>query len=72
MKLQDYYSKYEKLTTKKNLSGEEALKAVKQDGYALKYVKDINQTEAVCLEAVKKDGDALKYVNSSFFKDVIN
>ena len=37
-----------------------AIKAVKQDGYALRYVKD--QTEAVALEAVKQDGDALQYV----------
>ena len=37
-----------------------ALEAVKENGYALKYVKD--QTEAVCLEAVKRNGDALRYV----------
>ena len=36
------------------------LEAVKQDGYALQYVKE--QSEAVCLEAVKQDGDALRYV----------
>jgi hypothetical protein len=36
------------------------LEAVKNDGYALRYVKD--QTEAVCLEAVKRNGDALRYV----------
>mgnify|MGYP000206347344 CR=1 FL=1 len=39
----------------------EAIKAVKQDGYALKYVNE--QTEAVCLEAVKKNGFALRFVN---------
>ena len=37
-----------------------ALEAVKNDGYALQYVKD--QSEAVCLEAVKRNGDALRYV----------
>ena len=37
-----------------------AIEAVKQDGYALQYVKD--QTEAICIEAVKQDGDALRYV----------
>ena len=36
------------------------LEAVKQDGYALRYVKE--QSEAVCLEAVKQDGYALQYV----------
>ena len=39
----------------------EALEAVKQDGDALRYVKD--QSEAVCLEAVKQDGHALQYVD---------
>ena len=37
-----------------------ALEAVKQNGYALQYVKD--QTEAVALEAVKQNGYALRYV----------
>ena len=36
------------------------LEAVKQDGYALQYVKE--QSEAVCMEAVKQNGDALRYV----------
>ena len=36
------------------------LKAVEQDGYALRYVKE--QTEAVCLKAVEQDGYALQYV----------
>ena len=43
-----------------NFSGDKALEAVKQDRYALRYVK--NQTEAICLEAVKKYGYALQYV----------
>ena len=42
------------------LTVEAALKAVKQNGYALQYVKD--QTEAVALEAVKQDGYALQFV----------
>ena len=42
------------------LTAELALEAVKQDGHALRYVKD--QTEAVALEAVKQDGYALRYV----------
>ena len=40
--------------------GKEALKKVKQNGYALRYVRE--QTEEICLAAVKRDGDALRYV----------
>jgi hypothetical protein len=40
--------------------GDEALKAVENNGYALRYIK--NQTEAICLKAVEKDGLALQYV----------
>ena len=36
------------------------LEAVKQDGYALQYVKE--QTQEICIEAVKQDGYALQYV----------
>ena len=36
------------------------IEAVKQDGNALRYVKE--QTEAVCIEAVKRNGNALRYV----------
>ena len=39
-----------------------ALEAVKQKGYALRYVPAAVCTEAVALEAVKQDGDALQYV----------
>ena len=49
--------------------GKEALEAVKQNGYALQYVKE--QTESICLEAVKEDGDALQYVNKSIFEQTI-
>ncbi len=38
----------------------ECLAAVKQDGRALKHVK--NQTEAICMAAVNQDGWALEYV----------
>ena len=36
------------------------LEAVKQNGYALGYVKE--QTHEICLEAVKQNGKALEYV----------
>ena len=61
MKLQDFKNHYDALREKKNLKGEEAMKAVKQNGFALRYVHD--QTEAICLEAVKQNGDALQYVH---------
>ena len=41
-------------------SKEECLEAVKQDGYALRYVKE--QDKEICLEAVKQNGYALQYV----------
>jgi len=46
-------------------SHEEALEAVKQDGYSLQYVNE--QTEAICLEAVKQNGFSLQYVNKNVF-----
>ena len=39
---------------------EYCLEAVKQDGYALRYVRE--QSETVCLEAVKQNGYALQFV----------
>jgi hypothetical protein len=60
MKLQDYKAQYKALKTKKNLKGDEAMNAVKQNGYALQYVTE--QTEQICLEAVKQNGYALQYV----------
>lgn len=65
MKLSDYKARYDSLPTKKNLSGAEALAAVKQNGYALQYVAQ--QTEAICLAAVQMDGYALQYVDARFF-----
>ena len=44
----------------------EALSAVRQEGCALRYVKE--QTEAVCLAAVRKNWDAIKYVDKRVFK----
>ena len=38
----------------------DCLEAVKQDGYALRHVKE--QTPEICLEAVKENGFAIKYV----------
>lgn len=58
--LQKYREQYEEFNCKKNLSGKEALEAVKQDGYNLRYVQE--QTPEICLEAVKQDGYALRYV----------
>lgn len=58
--LNDYKEEYNKLETKKNLRGREALEAVKLDGLALQYVKE--QTEEICLAAVRQDGYALCYV----------
>ena len=49
-----------------NITGEEALAAVKQNGDALKYVKE--QTEAVALAAVKQNNYALMYVDKSIFE----
>ena len=42
------------------LTTDAAIKAVENDGYALRYVKD--QSEAVCLKAVERNGYALRYV----------
>jgi len=66
-KLQDHYEDYKNLAEKKNLKGKEALEAVKQNGYALGFVKE--QTEEICLEAIKQDGYALQYVNEELFKN---
>ena len=59
-KLMTYKKEYLSLSCKTNLKGEEALAKVKQDGYALQYVK--KQTKAICLAAVKQDGCVLRYV----------
>ena len=49
-------------------SVEETLEAVKQDGDALRYVRE--QTEQICLEAVKQNGYALQYVDKKVFVSV--
>jgi hypothetical protein len=66
MNINDYKTKYDALSEKCNLTGKEALEAVKQNGHALKYVKI--QTPELCLEAVRQYGYALKYVNESIFE----
>ena len=55
--LKDKLDEYRYITDEK-----EALEAVKENGYALRFVK--NQTLEICLEAVKQNGDALRYVNN--------
>jgi hypothetical protein len=60
-----YRARYQALAVKKELFGEDALKAVERNGYALQYVKE--QTEAVCLKAVERNGDALRYVEARWF-----
>jgi len=45
-----------------NYSGEEALEAVRENGYALQYVQ--YQTPEICLEAVRENGLALQYVHN--------
>ena len=44
----------------KYFTEEESLAAVKENGYALQYVKE--QTEEICLAAVKQDGNVLIYI----------
>ena len=46
---------------------DKAIEAVKEDGDALRYVKE--QTPDICIEAVKRNGDALQYVNITIFED---
>lgn len=64
--MKNYYERWKKLKNKKNLSGQEALLAVEQNGYALRYVKD--QTEDICRAAVEQNEDALRYVEEKFLK----
>ena len=47
-----------------------ALAAVKQNGYALQFVRE--QTPAICLAAVKRYGDALQYVRDDALYDKLN
>ena len=49
------------------LVGKEALAAVTQDGYALRYVKE--QSPEVVMAAVTQDGNALQYVNLDVFEE---
>ena len=53
--------KSEELVFFENYSNEEyCMKAVEQNGYSLRYVKE--QSEAVCMKAVEQNGDSLQYV----------
>ena len=63
--MKKYYEEWKRLNTKKNLTGVQAMEAVKQNGCALQYVQ--TQTEAICMEAVKQDGYALQYVQKDIF-----
>ena len=63
--INDYKKEWDLLSEKCNLEGKKALEAVKQDGWALRYVKD--QTEEICLEAVKQNEYALQFVNENIF-----
>jgi hypothetical protein len=47
-----------------------ALAAVKQNGYALQYVRE--QTPAICLAAVKQNGDALWFVRDDALYDKLS
>ena len=60
MSIKSYKKAWLKLSVKVDLCGSAALEAVKQDGDALRYVKD--QSDPICLEAVKRNGHALQYV----------
>jgi hypothetical protein len=48
----------------KNKKYDLCLEAVRQDGIALQYIKENQQTEELCLEAVKQNGLALQYVGN--------
>ena len=61
-------SKWERLNEKKNLSDDNALVTVNQNGYALKYVKE--QTPEICLAAVTRNGYALRYVEERIFDEI--
>ena len=49
-------------------SKKEYLEAVKQNGFALRYVKE--QDKEICLEAVKQDGHALEYVED-YYEEIL-
>ena len=62
-KIQDLIKRKNK--TYKYFNEEDSLKAVEQNGYALKYVAI--QTENICLKAVEKNDYALQFVKESQF-----
>jgi len=58
-----------KYMNREKQTNELCLKAVKLDGYNLKYVN--NKTEEICLEAVKNVGRSLKYVPTIYYTENI-
>ena len=50
---------------------DEALKAVENNGDALRYVKDDIQNEAIALKAVENNGYALRYVKDDIQNEAI-
>ena len=61
MKLSEFCAKFSlRVDSIITYSGKNATKEVKNDGYALRYVKE--QTPDICIKAVENDGDALQYV----------
>ena len=70
--MKKYYEEWKRLNTKKNLTGVQAMEAVKQDGYALRYVqKDIFTKHLV---EVTIDGEQFEISKESArsFKESIN
>ena len=66
MKLSEFLKKFNlKADGIISYSGDEAIKAVEQDGYALQYVKE--QTPDICIKAVEQNGNALRYVDKAVF-----
>jgi len=60
MSINDYKEEWDNLPMKKNLRGNEALHAVKQNGFSIRYVKE--QTPEICLESVKQNGYSLRFI----------
>ena len=54
--------KYKSILLNKNPSEEEKLDAVKEDGFAIKYIK--NPSEEVQLAAVKQNGSAIEFIKN--------
>jgi hypothetical protein len=57
--MREFKKAYDALIKKKNLTGQDAINAVKENSYVLKYC--LNPSEELMKIAVAKDGCALKY-----------